>query len=442
MNDNVFDKKDNEIIEASELSILTVNKIREIVDQLDMDAVNSSKEFISISIGDPTRYPHLKPAKEITELIVSIVKGHEHDGYGPSMGLDEARHAIAKRYTYKDIPFKVHENDVFLTCGCSGAIDLAFASVLNRHDVILVPSPGFPLYLTMCNRYGYVPVFYECDKNDHWSIDIEKLSGTFDKLHSQGIVIKGMLINNPSNPCGSVFTKRNLLDALAIVQKASRRQKRQCVLIADEIYSGMVYGDTKMVPLGTIAYQFNLCVMTLGGLAKQYLVPGWRVGWVVIHDGSKNKIQSSQLKTALSRLSTVILGPCTLIQAAIPRIFSDVKMSYYDNLNGILKKQSDLMAHLFGKIDGLKPVPAQGAMYLLVAIDIEKLDDSINNDIEFANTLLKEEAVLVLPGAIFDIPNYFRAVTCPQPRLIKEVANRLKSFFQRHRAISIPKSKL
>jgi len=161
---------------------------------------------------------------------------------------------------------------------------------------------------------------------------------------------------------------------------------------------------------------------------NSFLVPGWRVGWVIIHDPIH---ATSEVKDGLLKLSTVLLGPNTLIQAALPSILTDTQPSFYRELNNTLHRQATLFYELFSKIPQLKPIKADGAMYMMVGIDINKLHN-IHDDVEFANQLLKEEAVLVLPGSIFHMPNYFRVVTCPPPDVIKEVGQRLSAFCERH----------
>eukprot|EP00494_Astrolonche_serrata_P001546 UN01552 len=135
-------------------------------------------------------------------------------------------------------------------------------------------------------------------------------------------------------------------------------------------------------------------VLLLSGLAKQYLAPGWRVGWIVMHD-PENKLK--EVRGGLTSLTQVILGANSLCQAAIPDILNKTPVSFYRNLNITLGHAANICYQGFSEIDELRPVKPQGAMYLMVEVLINKLED-IKDDIRFCQLLLKEKAVAVLPG--------------------------------------------
>ena len=124
-------------------------------------------------------------------------------------------------------------------------------------------------------------------------------------------------------------------------------------------------------------------------------------------------------------------GANSLCQAAIPSILFETPTSYYQELNGKLKQQGQLMYEQFAKIDGLTPIKARGAMYLMVKIELDQFH-GIKDDIDFARKLLQEQAVLCLPGAIFNMPNYFRAVICPPPHIIEEIGRRMSTFCRKY----------
>ena len=106
-------------------------------------------------------------------------------------------------------------------------------------------------------------------------------------------------------------------------------------------------------------------IITLGGLAKQYLVPGWRVGWIVIHD-PPHVSALKKVKQGIQQLTTVVLGPNSLIQAAIPDILANTPQSFYTDLMDTLGKQSEYFSTEISKIEGLNAVKARGAMYVMV----------------------------------------------------------------------------
>ena len=274
-------------------SMSTKNKIREIVDQIDMTAVPKDKEFISIAIGDPTKFPNLLPSSTVTKAVQTQLLSQQSNGYMISYGAQQARSAIAKKYSLPHI--QCTEDDVVITSGCSGALDISICALLNKGDNFLIPRPGFSFYETLASRYGFKCKFYNLLPDAEWQIDVDHLESLIDDR------TKCILINNPSNPCGSVLRKPNLLNVLRVAESYS------LPIVSDEIYEGMVYDSNcdadKFCSVASLTQKVP--VLTLSGLSKQYLVPGWRVGWIVVHDpiGAFVKV-----KTALQKLSTVLLG--------------------------------------------------------------------------------------------------------------------------------------
>eukprot|EP00484_Ammonia_sp_Unknown_P022630 CAMPEP_0197024358 /NCGR_PEP_ID=MMETSP1384-20130603/4909_1 /TAXON_ID=29189 /ORGANISM="Ammonia sp." /LENGTH=547 /DNA_ID=CAMNT_0042452727 /DNA_START=28 /DNA_END=1671 /DNA_ORIENTATION=+ len=411
------EKSEQWVVEPSQPSMSTVNKIRQVVDQIDMTAIPRDKEFISIAIGDPTKYPNLLPSSNMIKEVQNELISQHANGYSVSYGVRNARIAISKKYSLPHI--HCSEEDVIIGSGCSDALNMSVCALLNEGDNFLIPRPGFSFYETLASRYGFKVKYYNLLHHKEWEIDTEHMRSLIDQR------TKAILVNNPSNPCGSVLKEENIMNVLKVAEDYS------IPIISDEIYAGMIYDDnngqdrfysvaslTKRVP-----------VLTLGGLSKLYLVPGWRVGWIVMHDpiGALNKV-----RTALQKLSTVLLGANTMIQSAIPSILCETPDKYYEELNDKLHRQSSLLYNEFNDIEALQPIRARGAMYLMVKIDVERFNGKIKNDIDFANLLLKEQGVLCLPGTIFNMPNYFRAVICPPPRIIAEIGKRVREFCRKY----------
>uniref|UniRef100_A0A8D2M6P5 Tyrosine aminotransferase n=1 Tax=Zonotrichia albicollis TaxID=44394 RepID=A0A8D2M6P5_ZONAL len=185
-----------------------------------------------------------------------------------SSGYHSCREAVAAYYNCPEAPLKAQ--DVILTSGCSQAIELALAVLANPGQNILVPRPGFSLYKTLALSLGIEVKLYNLLPEKAWEIDLEHLESLVDEKTAC------LIVNNPSNPCGSVFSKSHLQEILAVAA-------RQCVpILADEIYGDMVFADCKYEPIATLST--NVPVLSCGGLAKRWLVPGWRMGWILIHD--------------------------------------------------------------------------------------------------------------------------------------------------------------
>ncbi len=155
----------------------------------------------------------------------------------------------------------------------------------NEGDTILLPRPGFTLYGTICQSRGIHAHHYPLLPSRNWEIDLDHLR-TYFKTNT-GSRIAAWLINNPSNPCGSVYSRAHLQDCVRLAEEFN------VPIIADEIYEGMVFAGHQFVPMRTLPG--NVPIMTCSGMAKRFLVPGWRVGWILLSDPSN---QLSDVKNA------------------------------------------------------------------------------------------------------------------------------------------------
>ena len=286
---------------------------------------------------------------------------------------------------------------------------------MNPGDNILLPKPGFSLYKTICDSKGFESNFYDLVPEKNWECNLVDMKA---KVNSK---TKAIFINNPSNPCGSNFSREHLLDIVKLAEEL------KIPIISDEIYDGMVFEGETFTSITTLTT--TVPVLVIGGIAKQYVVPGWRLGWLVVHDRSEC---FKEIKSAILSLTTLILGPNSAIQAALRSILFDTPASYYKELISTLNKHANLVYAEIEKIDGLTPIKPQGAMYVMVGIDVAKFP-SFKSDIDFSRELLREEAVMVLPGSCFLIDNYFRIVFTKPEEKLQEACSRIAEFCARHR---------
>ncbi|XP_035212539.1 tyrosine aminotransferase-like [Stegodyphus dumicola] len=254
-------------VRPSNIAASTVNPIRSIVDNLHITP-NPEKNVISLSIGDPTTFGNLQPCDEITSAVVESVTSMKYNGYAPSTGYHEARQAVAE-YASRETA-SLEPEDVILTSGCSHALEMSIIGLANPGQNILIPRPGFSIYRTVAESMGIATRSYDLLPHLGWQADLESMESQID---SQTAAI---IINNPSNPCGSVYSKRHLRAILEIAN-------RNCVpIIADEIYEDFVFRGEAFHPIASLSTKVP--ILSCGGLTKKFLVPGWRMGWILIHD--------------------------------------------------------------------------------------------------------------------------------------------------------------
>jgi tyrosine aminotransferase len=280
-------------------------------------------------------------------------------GYANACGTLAARMAIAKhhragmttasaecnkvRNNIDDIGVEVEvtSDDVIIANGVSGALELALTSLLDDDSILLVPRPGFPLYKVITESHGASVMYYNLLPEHGWECDLVGLECLLAQHHHQfhdnnvedecnhddddddsgrrsrsrsKKTIRGILVNNPSNPTGAVYSFEYLSD---IVRLAA---KYQIPIISDEIYGDLTFHSRPFYPLANVAASlgYEVPIITASGLGKQYLVPGWRLGWIVYQDNKYGAI--SNVKKVAQRLAQVILGACHLAQFAIPAV--------------------------------------------------------------------------------------------------------------------------
>ncbi|KAL3062169.1 tyrosine aminotransferase [Trematomus bernacchii] len=399
-------------VRPSEMANNTLNPIRAIVDGMKLTP-NPEKPMIALSIGDPTVFGNLPTDGAVLQAMKDAIDSQKYNGYAPSVGYLKSRQAVANFYSCPEAPLEAE--DVILTSGCSQAIDLAISVLCNPGDNILVPCPGFSLYKTLAVSMGIDVKLYNLLPEKSWEVDLLQMESLIDERTSC------MIVTNPSNPCGSVFSKEHL-------QKIIKVASRHCLpILADEIYSDMVFPGCSCSSMASLSS--DVPILSCGGLAKRWLVPGWRMGWILIHD--RNDVFGSKIRQGLVKLSQRILGACSIIQGALDSILNNTPPSFYSKTISFLKTNSEICFNELSTVPGLNPVMPSGAMYLMVGIDMDRFPD-FKNDVDFTERLVTEQSVFCLPASAFEYPNYFRIVVTVPEEMMVEACSRIREFCKRH----------
>uniref|UniRef100_A0A182Q5B3 Tyrosine aminotransferase n=1 Tax=Anopheles farauti TaxID=69004 RepID=A0A182Q5B3_9DIPT len=397
-------------VAISDFARLTHNPIRAIVEGLNIQP-NPAKPLIALSIGDPTTFGNLKPSSETIEAVRLAIEDGTGNGYAPANGHLEAREAVA-RYVQHQGP--VTPNDVILCSGCSSALDLCISVLGGPGKNILIPKPGFSIYRTLAEGFGIECRTYDLLPERNWEADLGQLEQLIDERTC------AMVVTNPGNPCGSVFSRAHLE---AIVDIAERHY---VPIIADEIYEHFVFPGHEFHAVSSLSNRVP--VLSCGGLTKRFLVPGWRMGWIIVHD--RNEV-FGEVRRGLANLSVRILGSNTLVQRALPAILDNTPNDFFDDLVAVLHRHAELAYKSIKQIRGLNPIMPGGAMYMMVGIDVEHFPE-FTTDLSFVEALVHEQSVFCLPGQCFEYPNYFRLVLTVPEEMIVEAVKRLEEFCDQH----------
>ncbi|XP_076628264.1 tyrosine aminotransferase [Colletes latitarsis] len=399
-------------VQASDIATKTHNPIRSIVENLVVEP-NSTKSMISLSIGDPTTFGNLKPPTEVIDAVQQSVASQMYNGYAPSTGYQSAKAAVAEYSSNEFV--KVEPEDVILCSGCSCALDLCITALAREGQNILIPRPGFSIYRTLAEGLGITVKPYNLRPERGWIVDLDDLESQIDESTA------AIVINNPSNPCGSVFSRDHTLDILNVAARYF------VPIIADEIYEHMVFPGRTFHSLASLSTEVP--ILSCSGLTKRFLVPGWRMGWIIIHD--RQNVLEKEIRKGLHRLSQRIIGSNTLIQGALPAILRNTPQKFYDDVMCTLHNHSKLAYNCIIKVPGLRPIMPDGAMYMMVYIDLPCFPE-FNSDLEFVQRLLMEESVFCLPGQCFDYPSYMRLVITVPLDMLEEACERIQEFCERH----------
>ncbi|XP_055678200.1 tyrosine aminotransferase-like isoform X1 [Lutzomyia longipalpis] len=421
-------------VEVSRRARQTYNPLRTIIEFMDIKP-NPKKSLIPLSIGDPTVFGNLKACPEIQNAVIQAASDHSNNGYSQLIGSKAAREAIANHMNRAQ--HSITPDDVYIVNGCSGAVEMSIVALANPGQNILCPRPGYSIFQTVTQALDIEMRQYNLLPDQKWEADLKQMESLIDENTVAIVVI------NPSNPCGSVFSRSHLEDVIALAEKYF------LPIIADEIYEHIVFPGKKFYSLAPLSK--NVPVLQCGGVSKRYLAPGWRLGWIVINDrGGVLK----DVKDGLAKLSGVPLCANTVIQGALPAILKNTPQSFYDEVNGKLhvnipkkklrkpetnkkkfffQRTATVAFEMLSEIEGMKPVMPEGAMYMMVGIDLT-LFPEFKDGLAFIKALVEEESVFGLPGECFCYPNYIRIViTIPEEKM-REACERIGVFCANHRS--------
>nr|POE49627.1 tyrosine aminotransferase [Quercus suber] len=354
--------------------------LKKIMENLDKD--DPSRPTVPLGHGDPSPFPCFRTAVLAEDAIVDAVRSAKFNSYPPTMvGLLPARRAIAD-YLSHDLPYTLTPDDVFLTMGCAQAIEVTIRVLTCLGANILLPRPCFPSYGAHASSNNLEVRYFDLIPEKDWEVDIESVEALADEN------TVAMVIINPGNPCGSVYTHQHLKKI------AETARKLGILVVADEVYHHLTFGTNPFVPMGV--FGSIVPILTLGSISKRWLVPGWRLGWLVTSDPN---------------------GILRKTKGAVPHILEKTGEDFFSKIIDILREAAHICYDRIMEIPCItcpnKPV---GSMFVMAKLNPSLLEDIID-DMDFCLKLAKEDSVIVLPV---------------EPSALEDGLGRIKVFCQRH----------
>ena len=368
-------------------------------------------KILKLNIGNPAAFGFNTPDDMLKDVIHNLPKA---EGYCDSKGLYSARVAIYQHYQelFDNLKFE----NIFIGNGVSELILMSMQALINDGDEILIPAPDYPLWTAAVNLSGGKAVHYFCDEDQEWAPDLIDLES---KITNN---TKGIVVINPNNPTGAVYSKETLV---AIIELA---RKHNLIIYSDEIYDKILYDDVQFTSIASLAD--DIMFVTFNGLSKTYRAAGYRTGWMAL---------SGKIKHAQSYIQGLEMIASMRLCANVPTQFAiQTALGGFQSINDLMLEESRLNQQrlttykMINAIPGLSTTKPKGALYNFIKVDTDRFN--IRNDEKMVLDLLEQQHILLVHGTGFNWPkpDHFRLVYLPHVEVLEDAITRMGTFFSNY----------
>lgn len=362
-------------------------------------------DVIGFSVGEPD-FP---TPEHIKQAGIRAIENNQTT-YTPTPGTLAVREAVCQRMR-EDWGLEYTPEEVVVTGGGKPVLYTALKALVNPGDEVILPAPYWVSYRELIQMVGGVPVVVETTEESGFNLTADQLRGAITPK------TKALLLNSPSNPTGMIYSREHL-EALAQVC-----QEADLYVIADEMYSKLVFDGKEFVSFPTLSADAKARTILVNGASKTYAMTGWRIGFAA---ASREIIQlmSNYLSHSLS-------GTCSIAQAAAAEAFGG-SQAEIETMRQAFEERRNYLYERMSKIPGVHPVRSEATFYMLMnlselvgktlyGVEIHDADD-------FANLFLKEGLVAVVPCTGFGAPEYVRWSFAVSMENIQKGLDRLEKF--------------
>ena len=369
--------------------------------------------ILKLNIGNPASFGFRAPDEVVFDMRQQLA---DCEGYSDSRGLFAARKAIMQYSQLRNIP-NVDMRHIYTGNGVSELIQLCMHALLDDGDEVLIPSPDYPLWTACVTLAGGNPVHYVCDEANEWNPDLQDMES---KVTSR---TKAIVIINPNNPTGAVYS-REILEGIVEIAR-----RHQLMIFSDEIYDRLIMDGFEHISIASLAP--DLPCVTFSGLSKSHMICGYRVGWMVL---SGNIASMRDFILGVNMLSNMRLCSNVPAQSIVQTALGGYQsVNEYIRPGGRVYEQRNYVYEALNQIDGVTAVKPKAAFYIFPKLDVKKFN--ITDDEQFALDLLHQKKILITRGGGFNWaePDHFRIVYLPRMEVLRECMEDLADFLSTYR---------
>ncbi|MBN1797092.1 MAG: pyridoxal phosphate-dependent aminotransferase [Spirochaetales bacterium] len=354
----------------------------------ELKAQHGADKVCDFSLGNP----NLMPPPEFRETLIRLARDDmpmKHS-YMPNAGYPAVRGAVAD-YIREEYGIGLKPDNVIMTCGAGGGLNVILKTMLNPGDKMLVSTPCFVEYRFYVENHGGTLEFVP-GKQD-FDLDVEALEESIDARTA------GIIINSPNNPSGRVYPEETIRELCAMLERKSSRLGKAVYLVSDEPYRRIVFDGNKVPSL--FKFYDNTIIVT--SFSKDLSIPGERIGWLAVHpqaDDGANLINGCIL---CNRILGYVNAPALMQRAVADLLRITIDVGEYQYKRDKLYKSLQHMGY-----EVRKP---EGAFYLFPQAPG-------GDDLAFVD-MLRQELILAVPGRGFALPGYFRLAYCVDDEIIE-----------------------
>ncbi len=365
---------------------------------------NNGIDIVNLSVGEPD----LPTPSHIKEAGINAIRNNQTK-YTSNTGLIELKKAIQKKFK-DDYNASYTTDEIIVSTGAKQALYNAMQTIISSKDEVIIPAPYYVSYIDMVKLAGGNPVIVNSTKENKFKITATEFEQNISEK------TKAILLCNPNNPTGSVYTKKELLDIAKVALK------NNLIIVSDEIYEKLIYDSLKFTSIASFWGKVKHNSIIINGVSKAYSMTGWRIGYAC---GSEEiitgmgKIQSHSTSNANTISQHATIAALTGSQTCV------------EEQKNIFEKRRNFLVNELNKIKNISFDIPQGAFYFFIKIEkILNSSSHLKTSSEFCLDLLNNGHVATVPGSVFGMENYIRISYSNSMKELESAVNRIKKYME------------